>query len=359
MTHVKKLNKDPLDKAIKDYLALKDAKEKIGGIDLKGYIDDEKRKRLNSIIQDVLLEIDKKVRERFIDYNALCMLNTTIDIMKKQVEMKKEIKTKPATTGLTDLFNMHSEINKKLDNMIKVFKKEDICDFVKLGEIKAKGELYLEKRWIINPNNMSKVKYDKNIKVGNLKRILSNLEECKKNIYKSTLSEKKEKLVTELQEASISSFKNIVGRQNRVVESDKETEYSPSNGEKHMLAFNSQILQDCDVFLLDEPEAGLGNEYVSEIIVPQIKERIKLGKTFVIVTHNSNIGVRLLPYQTIYMSYDNEEKKYNVYKGNPFTNKLVDIEKDTEELVWTNVSQKTLEGGKEAFMERRNIYERR
>src|SRR5690606_7288299 len=103
-----------------------------------------------------------------------------------------------------------------------------------------------------------------------------------------------------------------------------------------------------------EPEKSLGNDYINDVIVPLLKERAKIGKKIIIATHDANIAVRTLPYNTIYRKHD--LNSYKTYIGNPFSNNLVNINDSKDLLNWKDTSMKILEGGREAFGERGNIY---
>lgn len=64
-----------------------------------------------------------------------------------------------------------------------------------------------------------------------------------------------------------------------------------------------------------------------------------------------------MPFTSILKTYENG--KYKTYIGNPFTNELINIENDKEMKNWKDESIKVLEGGKEAFEDRRRVYESR
>lgn len=131
-------------------------------------------------------------------------------------------------------------------------------------------------------------------------------------------------------------------------------DYSPSNGECSMLNLHRELAEEKDVYLLDEPEKSLGNEYINDVIIPLISEKAKLGKKVFIATHDANIAVRTLPYNSIYRCHDIDG--YTTYVGNPFTNSLVCLEDAHKALDWKKISMKTLEGGEAAFGERGKIY---
>jgi ABC-type histidine transport system ATPase subunit len=121
-----------------------------------------------------------------------------------------------------------------------------------------------------------------------------------------------------------------------------------------MLLLHKELSEDKEVYLLDEPEKSLGNDYISEVIVPILKEKAKMGKKIIIATHDANIAVRTLPYNSIYRTH--EKNKYNTYIGNPFSNNLVNIHDSSRLIKWKKISMKTLEGGQQAFGERGKIY---
>ncbi|WP_428036120.1 hypothetical protein [Amphritea sp.] len=131
-------------------------------------------------------------------------------------------------------------------------------------------------------------------------------------------------------------------------------EYSPSNGECSMLNLHSELAEDKEIYILDEPERSLGNEYINDVIIPLINDKAKLGKKVFISTHDANIAVRTLPYNSIYRCHD--ENGYETYVGNPFSNNLVCLENQNKILDWKQTSMKTLEGGESAFGERGKIY---
>ena len=128
--------------------------------------------------------------------------------------------------------------------------------------------------------------------------------------------------------------------------------YTPSTGEETMIALDEALNEDSDVYILDEPEKSLGNSYINDIIVKRINYLTKLKKTIVIVTHNANIAIRTLPYQTILKVYDGD---YTTYIGSLYSGILRNLDSDNEK-DWREESIRILEGGKEAFNERGDIY---
>ena len=150
------------------------------------------------------------------------------------------------------------------------------------------------------------------------------------------------------------SLKSFLGLSKQIVTESNE-EYLPSNGEKGILLLQRTLSEDADAYFLDEPELGMGNSFIDTNIRPIISSLAKQHKTIVVATHNANIAVRTLPYLSIFRTHQNGE--YNTYIGNPFNDKLKNISDETDVKSWTKESLHTLEGGKEAFYERKSIYE--
>ena len=195
-------------------------------------------------------------------------------------------------------------------------------------------------------------KYGQNI--SDLNKISNLILGLDKN-YKIQLNEKIDNIKEEIEKLNLKA-KDFIGIKKQYENKSGEY-YKPSDGEKIMLILHKKIYEEADVYLLDEPERSLGNTFINSVIVPRIVELGKLGKSVIVATHNANIAVRTLPFTSILKSYENG--KYKTYIGNPFINQLINIEDSTDVKNWKDESIKVLEGGKEAFDDRRIVYESR
>ena len=152
----------------------------------------------------------------------------------------------------------------------------------------------------------------------------------------------------------ITSLSPFLGLSKQIV-LDSNEEYKPSNGERGILLLQQKLGKDLDAYFLDEPELGMGNSYIDTTIRPLISSLAKRHKVVVVATHNANIAVRTLPYTSIFRIHENGI--YTTYVGNPFNDVLVNLNDPSDVRSWTAESMHTLEGGQEAFYERKNIYE--
>ena len=185
------------------------------------------------------------------------------------------------------------------------------------------------------------------------KDVASKIELISKHVYANSLFEKIDELKKIESGETVTSISDLLLFNRHFTLSGNA--YTPSNGESSMVLLHNELKKDKPIYLIDEPEKSLGNDYISEVIVPMIKEKAKSGKRVIIATHDANIAVRTLPYNSIYRLHNVNQSCYT-FVGNPFTNNLKCINGTKADLDWKLISMKTLEGGKDAFGERGKIY---
>ncbi len=100
-----------------------------------------------------------------------------------------------------------------------------------------------------------------------------------------------------------------------------------------------------NLFLIDQPEDDLDNHTVAKEIIDRIKNQ-KREAQFVFVTHNPNILVLGDSEQVIVCEHDSEQQKVNF-------NPIGSIDQPAIQQTAVNI----MEGGKEAFERRKNIYQ--
>ena len=310
-------------------------------------------------LKDLLTKIEVNQstfkKNAWIDKYSTDLVNYSIDKIKNITAMHSQSKSVPSETGISKFIKNRLCLKENIDIVLDYL--NNTTDIVKekyLGNLVDKGNIYKYTKFKLLDSNGEKSvasEFSTN-KITDLREIKKILEICKENIYNDVLIQKIEELKT--LDIIIKDGLEFVGV-TKYVGIESGDVYKPSQGEKSMLLLNLKLNQDADNYILDEPELSLGNQYISSTIVPILNKLANARKRIVIATHNANIAVRTLPYLSILRTHNNGI--YNTYLGNPFTNKLIDIDNENNILDWKEESLNILEGGEEAFEERSFVYE--
>ncbi len=337
------------------YNEIKQAYDLLSKQNLELYIPDDLG--IYEQIMNNILSGAKKVKIiAFANYHALELEKFTINKMKTLYTSKKASHTKPPGTGLIDLFKSHYDLSNRINVIINLLNSDSKNKEKEVGILSDKGRIYNDLEYSINPDKLdSKSKFLLGASViSTLRSIKAEIIEIKNHIYTDNLLIKITNLKESLTVKDIKGLKDFLGVKGTIRKQDGK-EYKPSNGEQSMLILSNVLSDDTkNVYILDEPELSVGNVYVNDVIIPQLKHLARNDKRIIVATHDANIGVRTLPYTVIYR-IDKGNDIYETYIGNPFESKLKKIDDDIF-INWTEVAMKTLEGGTEAFIERDVIY---
>jgi predicted ATPase len=282
------------------------------------------------------------------------MFNTLVETFIEEIAKKTGKPSKPTKTGFREYASNRIKIEKNVNKIDNNINKRIKPKTEYVGNLGDKGELYCKTEIVMQNGSIANSNFStiSNINKTPQKEFSNKISKIKNNIYTVKLFKK----ISELK--SIDDIDNINDLDDLLLFNKyftiNDELYKPSNGESSMLLLHKELSEDKEVYLLDEPEKSLGNDYISEVIVPILKEKAKMGKKIIIATHDANIAVRTLPYNSIYRTH--EKNKYNTYIGNPFSNNLVNIHDSSRLIKWKKISMKTLEGGQQAFGERGKIY---
>lgn len=107
-----------------------------------------------------------------------------------------------------------------------------------------------------------------------------------------------------------------------------------------------------DMLLIDEPESSFDNIFLKENIIKSIKE-LSSKTTIFLVTHNNTLGMLMNPDCIIYT--ENKDNVFNVYTGKITSEEFTSVSGETVSSY--EVLMDTMEAGKDAYDERRNIYD--
>lgn len=312
---------------------------------------------LRSAVLRVCMNAQSYVRSGFVDAYALHLECFTVKKMKSYITARTGSPTKPSGTGFSAFALSYKKARSILNSISDSFQNEPYEEKVVLGRLAEKGDVVQHRKYLINPSQGTKVSYlrDK-VKAKNLKSLVTaigNASDTAKTPC-GALASKIAEVNKMTDEMGIASLKDCLGVTS-YVSCGGDSSYEPSNGERAMIVLAHALFDDdASIYILDEPEASMGNEFINEVIVDRINQLAKANKIVIVSTHNANIAVRTLPWQSIYREYDGS--CYRTYVGNPFCDELRDIAEVKPPKVWTQVSMDTLEGGEYAFTDREIVY---
>jgi predicted ATPase len=321
---------------------------------LKELIEKSLIGELVALLEKILNQLIEKIDDKLITAKSIKLLNQIVEVFNTEIAKKTGIPQKPTYTGFAEYSRNRIKIEKAVNKIYSSIssKIEPIEEFT--GNLGEKGDLYCKTNLVIQNGSFTDGVYTtvKNINKTPQKEFSQKINSISKHIYSNDLFEK----ITELNQIEgiehVRSISDLL-QFNRHFSLNGKV-YNPSNGESSMILLHKELTEDKEIYLIDEPEKSLGNDYINDVIVPIIKEKALLGKKIIIATHDANIAVRTLPYNSIYRLHENG--LYYTLTGNPFFNKLKCINSSKEDLDWKEISMKTLEGGKSAFGERGKIY---
>jgi predicted ATPase len=322
---------------------------------VKKELDEEELTEVARILSELLERLRKRKWTSFSGWKEICFLNSAIKAFRREVERKTGTPAKPTTTGFRDYAINRIKIEVNAAKIVKSVDTEIPMQTDLVGSLGSnKGDLQFLTEFkfqsgVITDGALSSLKEVKKVPQ---KKFVN----CVRKIHKHAYADDLFQHISELNGIEDGEGINTVYELllfKRYFALDGHP-YSPSSGESSMVMLQKELGTDKEVYILDEPERSLGNEYINDVIVPLIKERARAGKKVFISTHDANIAVRTLPYSSVYRCHG--QAGYSTYIGNPFTNNLVNPDDVSDQLDWKKVSMRTLEGGEEAFGERGKIY---
>lgn len=322
--------------------------------DLEKLIDKSLIEQLIVILERILNQLRDKIDDKILDAQSIRLLNQIVSIFNTEIAKKTGVPQKPTSTGFADYARNRIKIERAVDKIISSINTQidPLEDYA--GNLGEKGNLFCRTNLKIQNGTFVNGAYTpvKNINKTPQKEFGIKINSISNHIYSNELFEK----IAELNQIEdieyVRSVSDLLLFNRHFILNGNV--YNPSNGESSMILLHKELTEDKEIYLIDEPEKSLGNDYINDVIVPIIKEKALLGKKVIIATHDANIAVRTLPYNSVYRLHENG--LYYTLTGNPFFNKLKCINGTKEDLDWKEISMKTLEGGRSAFGERGKIY---
>lgn len=212
----------------------------------------------------------------------------------------------PGKCGLDSFVSRRIELLSLVDSVLENLAPKTIEQPDYLGKLEDKGTLELVSQWrYLTRNKDSKATeyVDSGAKISDLKKWRTALEAIKDKVFEEGLPDAIAEFSTIVEESGITSLDKFIGTDKFVRIKGQTTSYSPSDGEKGILLLERQLNADAEVYLLDEPENGMSNLYIDSVVRPILTNLARGRKTVIIATHNANLAVRTLPYQSIYREH--------------------------------------------------------
>lgn len=311
--------------------------------------------QISELLSILVTRLNDRRWSCFSEWKEVQLLNSAIKLFRKEIERKTGTPALPMTTGLRGYARNRLAIERSAIEIVNSAETPlpTLRDSIgSLGPEKGELELLTEFRFQAGDVTDSSLQPIGSAKKATMKKFINKVRDIRKHAYSDRLFE----CISDLNEIEdVESVKTVyellLFRRHFALGGQP---YTPSSGEASMVMLQKELGTDKDVYILDEPERSLGNEYINDVIVPLLKERAREHKKVFISTHDANIAVRTLPYSSIYRCHGREG--YTTYVGNPFTNSLVNLTDSNDKIDWKKVSMRTLEGGEDAFGERGNIY---
>ena len=335
-----------------DYKYLKEFTEStFEKIDIEKYLDEQERTTLMLLLGKLCENINDAKMQKWNSDKSIKLTNWSIDKIKAIADKCSDTISKPSSVGFYDFAMGRFKLFENVEEICSTFSVEDKVEKEYLGNLEEKGDIYIQTRYRMLTKESRTDEFKQGITVlRNCKLVIDGI---KKVILVENISEE----VLKFQEFYDDGIKDIgafIGVSKETALENGEI-YRPSNGERGILLMQKLLDSESDVYILDEPELGMGNSYITSNILPKLTDLAKRRKTVIIATHNANIAVGTLPYISILRTHENGI--YKTYVGNPFYDELRNIDDETDTKNWTQESMHTLEGGKTAFYDRKDIYE--
>lgn len=334
-----------------DYKYLKEFTEStFEKIDIEKYLDEQERTTLMLLLGKLCENINDAKMQKWNSDKSIKLTNWSIDKIKAIADKCSDTISKPSSVGFYDFAMGRFKLFENVEEICSTFSVEDKVEKEYLGNLEEKGDIYIQTRYRM---------LTKESRTDEFKQGITVLRNCKlviDGIKKAVLAENISEEVSKFQEFYDDGIKDIgafIGVSKETALENGEI-YRPSNGERGILLMQKLLDSESDVYILDEPELGMENSYITSNILPKLTDLAKRRKTVIIATHNANIAVGTLPYISILRTHENGI--YKTYVGNPFYDELRNIDDETDTKNWTQESMHTLEGGKTAFYDRKTNY---
>lgn len=271
-----------------DYKYLKEFTEStFEKIDIEKYLDEQERTTLMLLLGKLCENINDAKMQKWNSDKSIKLTNWSIDKIKAIADKCSDTISKPSSVGFYDFAMGRFKLFENVEEICSTFSVEDKVEKEYLGNLEEKGDIYIQTRYRM---------LTKESRTDEFKQGITVLRNCKlviDGIKKAVLAENISEEVSKFQEFYDDGIKDIgafIGVSKETALENGEI-YRPSNGERGILLMQKLLDSESDVYILDEPELGMGNSYITSNILPKLTDLAKRRKTVIIATHNANIAV--------------------------------------------------------------------
>lgn len=320
-----------------------------------------------SILIDLLERLKKTIiakHERtWVEYQAKQLARFTINHIKTTLAAKEGIPVTPSDIGLSQTFQEYTSVCIAARKIKRCIACEKTLQPVPIGKLSSKGEVRLVTRIGIknlstdlHPKEWTKRKYiDSSVTQQMFLDFSKHLNSVLRSLLFTECASAIGTLKNFMDEHGITSLHKFINYLN-VLENDFSSDFKPSNGEQSILLVDAALNnKECDVILLDEPDSGMGADYINDILIPEIRARANEHKIIVIVTHDPNMVVRTHPYSCLYRM-ESGSQSYKSYVGSSFEEYMQNPDDEDDKKSWVDSVLSICEGGSVAFNERMITY---
>lgn len=345
---------DDYERHSKNYSDVAAFADNVGNGTYLEYLSAEDSSSLNLLLSKLQNKTIDKRNSEYVCRKSELLANKSLHILKMEIDRKSSTKSIPGSVGYFAFARERLALMRAVRDIKETLKPKEQKSYDYLGRFDNKGVVNLVTAYrLLEPDSRSKEFINK---ISELKEWKKHFDALSNSFESGDVAKCRSDFSDYVTQTGIDSVKDFIGVRRFVELASTGIPYDPSDGEKGILLLERVLNQEADWYVLDEPEAGMSNSYIDGVIRPLVVKLGKAGKTVVIATHNANLAVRTLPYSSIYREHQNGQD-YKTYIGNPFTDKLVNIDDSSDDVPWSGKSMEVLEGGEEAFFERMRIYE--
>ncbi|WP_342268487.1 ABC transporter ATP-binding protein [Spiroplasma endosymbiont of Aspidapion aeneum] len=302
------------------------------------------------IIKKLINELKNLCKE----YRGPRFIKSISSSIKKIIEDNTSNPTMPDSLDLCHNYLFLKSNSEKILKLIGLNKIKS--NVIKIGSIRPNLQLSIFNEFCINPNPDEakwQIKAEKFSKTA-----LKFLGEIADNWKDKLFYLKMRELKKLMQDSKIDQlrFDNLIWKRSKIIDQNGK-DHNPSTGEEVLLTLTNYLDTEREFYFLDEPDKSLDNYFTNDEIVTRINSLAKNNKVIVLTTHNANIAVRTWPYSVIYRELGEESSENETYIGSPFLEYFQKNDGTQTKYKWKEIAVEILEGGKDAFHERGDLYE--